>query len=169
MTKIRLQFWILKLQQLANKVIHRCYSCKKFGTLFRWRTTRDLPKDRAEGYIPFQEVEADFAGPIAYKIKGKKEGKAYIILFYNRLSRALYLQILKDQKLMDFLKSLKRFLARRGYTEKIYSGNASTIVVLQNGFEGYLKMKDCMTFLPQLQFHGSLILAEYHGGELNLN
>ena len=91
MTKIRLQFWILKLQQLANKVIHRCYSCKKFGTLFRWRTTRDLPKDRAEGYIPFQEVEADFAGPIAYKIKGKKEGKAYIILFYNRLSRALYL------------------------------------------------------------------------------
>ena len=70
---------------------------------------------------------------------------------------------------MDFLKSLKRFLARRGYTEKIYSGNASTIVVLQNGFEGYLKMKDYMTFLPQLQFHGSLILAEYHGRELNLN
>ena len=70
---------------------------------------------------------------------------------------------------MDFLKSLKRFLARQGYTEKIYSGNASTIVVLQNGFERYLKMKDYMTFLPQLQFHGSLILAEYHGGELNLN
>lgn len=34
-----------------------------------------LPKDRAEGYRPFQVVEVDFVGPITYKIKEKKKDK----------------------------------------------------------------------------------------------
>ena len=51
-------------------------------------------------------VKVDFDGPITYKIKEKKEGKVYIIRFCDSLSGTLYLEILKDQTLIEFLKSV---------------------------------------------------------------
>ena len=88
---------------------------KKFeSTPFWWRSTGELSKDRTEGYISFQVVDIEFTGPITCKIKEKKEGKACIILSCDSLSRALYLEIRKYKILMEFLKSLKRFIARRG-------------------------------------------------------
>ena len=51
-------------------------------------------------------------------------GKAYILLRCS-LSRAICLQLLPDQTLEQFLPTLKKFIARRGRPEKIYSDNFS--------------------------------------------
>lgn len=81
-----------------KKIIHRCYGYKKFrSTPFRRPTAGELTKDRTEGYRSFQVVGVDFARPIILKIKERKKGKAYIILFCDSLSLGLYLEILNDQ------------------------------------------------------------------------
>ena len=169
MVKIKSQFWILKLRQLTKKTIHRWYGCKKIGSTSSWRpTTRELPKDRTEVYRSL-EVVVDFSESITYKIKEKKKGKAYIVLFCNSLSKVLYLEILKYETLMEFLKRLKRFILRWRHPEKIYKDNGSTFLAAAKWLRKVLEMKDCMTSWLQLQFHASLILVEHHGGVVDLN
>ena len=120
-TKIKLQFWIPKLRQMIKTIIHRCYGCKKFGlTSFGRPITGELPEDKTEVYRPFQVAGVDFAGLVSYKVKEKREGKAYIMLFCDSLSRGVYLEILKDKTLMEFLKSLKRLIVKWGFPENIY-------------------------------------------------
>ena len=78
--------------------------------------------------MPFQVIGVDFAGPIAYQTKGNKDGKAYIILFTCSLTRAVYLELLPNQTMEEFIRSLKQLIARRGRPEKIYSDNGKTFV-----------------------------------------
>ena len=46
--------------------------------------------DRTKESAPFEVVGPDFLGPKGYKIKTKKEGKAYILLFAFTLTRAVH-------------------------------------------------------------------------------
>ena len=68
-----------------------------------------VTKDRIEDYRSFQVVGVDFAGSITNKIKEMKEGKASIILSCGSLSKALYLEILKDETLMELFEKSETF------------------------------------------------------------
>lgn len=82
MAHVRQEYWIPRLRQLPNNLINHCYGCGKFhATKFHNPPPGNLPVDRTEGYFPLQAARVDYAGPIAYKISQKKEGKAYILLF----------------------------------------------------------------------------------------
>ena len=109
-------------------------------------------------------VEADLIGSITYQIKEKKEVKSCLIRFCDSLSKALDLEILKDQTLIEFLKSLKFSLQCEDSHRYFTQAMTQHLSQLQNGFERYLKMKYCMTSWSQLQFRGILIFAEFHGG-----
>ena len=90
MSFVRQQYWVPRLRQLTKRVIRGCYGCKKFQvTAFSNPPVGNLPTDRTEGSTPFEVVGLDFAGPIGYKLKTKKEGKAYILLFACSLTKAV--------------------------------------------------------------------------------
>ena len=74
----------------------------------------DLPLDRASGSKQFQVIGINFAGPIIYRKNGKQEGNAYILLYSCNLTRAVYMDLMRDQSLEEFLISLQRFIVRRG-------------------------------------------------------
>lgn len=61
--------------------------------------------------------------------------KAYIVLYACSLTRAVYLELLPDQTTQEFLRSLKRFIARRGRPEKIFSDNGKTFVATSKWLE----------------------------------
>lgn len=63
----------------------------------------------------------------------KREGKAYIILYACSLMRALCLELSRIMETGEFLRSLKRLIARKGRPEKIYSDNAKTFVAAAIG------------------------------------
>ena len=90
---------------------------------------------RTEGSTPFEVIGVDFAGPIKYRIRAKTEGKAYLALCACSLTRGLLLEVLPNLATSEFLRSLKRLIARRGRPEKIYSDNGKTFV----GAEKWLK------------------------------
>ena len=74
---------------------------------------RRIVTDRTEGSAPFQVVDLDFAGPIGYKIKTKKEGKTYILLFACSLNRAVHLKLLANRTAEEFIKHLKRLITKK--------------------------------------------------------
>ena len=70
-------------------------------------------------------IRVDYAGPIKYRTRGRKEGKAYSVLFACSLTRGLYLELLPDLNTDEFLGSL---IARSGKLNKIYSDFGKTFI-----------------------------------------
>ena len=70
-------------------------------------------------------IGIDYTGPILYK-RNKIDCKAYILLYAGSLTRAIHPELLPYQTAEDLLLSLKRFIARRGRPEEIYSDTDRT-------------------------------------------
>ena len=71
-------------------------------------------------------VDIDYADPLYYKSKSKKDLKAFILLFYCSVSRAAHLELVSNLITTDFIKSFKRQISRRGKPNIIYSDNAKS-------------------------------------------
>ena len=118
---IRENYWIPKLQQIANRVIRKCLGCKRFCTKQCSTQQQDiLPSDRTTGIRPFQVTGADFSGPIMYCNKNVGVKKTYILLFKCSLTREIHLELLPNQTTVELTRALKRLIARRGCPETIY-------------------------------------------------
>ena len=134
MTKVRGKYWIPRLRRLTKHVIRSCPGCKRFQVkAYADPSTANLPLKRTTGSTPFKIIGVDYAGPIKYLSKARKEQKAYVALYACSLMRAVYLDLLPDQSTEEFLHSLKRFVARKGRSKKIFSDNGKTFVVTANG------------------------------------
>ena len=121
------RYWIPRLRRLVKKMRGSCNGCKRFrAKAYQAPPPGNLPKTRTEGSRAFQVVGVDFAGPIRYKSRANTESKAYLTLYACSLTRAVHLDLLKSLGTTDFLASLKRFIARRGRPEIVYSDNGST-------------------------------------------
>ena len=134
MTKVRERYWVPRLRQLVKKVIKECFKCRRFQAKPVARPpVGNLPRDRTEGNRPFQVVGVDFAGPIKYRVSKKTQGKAYVTLFACSLCRAINLELTKTMETSEFLRTLKRLIARKGRPNKIYSDNAGRSQLQQLG------------------------------------
>lgn len=87
-----------------------------------------LPEDRTTVATAFEVIGTDFAGPIRYKQRNKREGKAYLAVFTCSLSRAVHLELLPSLLTDKYIQCLKRLIARRGRPRVIYSDNGGTFV-----------------------------------------
>ena len=117
------------MRRLAKRVIKACNRSKWFHTTaFAVPPPGQLPRDRTEGKNAFQVVAVDFTGPLKYRKGRDQEGKAYIALYACSLTRGVYLELVSSLETGEFLRCLKRFIARRGWPEKIYSDNGGTFV-----------------------------------------
>ena len=98
MTKVRQTYWIPRLRSLTKRVIRRCHGCKRFQvSAFADPPTGNLPRERTTGSTPFKVIGVDYAGPIKYLSKTKKEKKACVALYACSLTRAVYLDLLPNQ------------------------------------------------------------------------
>ena len=168
MALIRKDYWIPRLRQLAKNVINHCYGCKKFhATAFQNPPPSKLQVDRTEGSFPFQVVGVDFAGPVAYKISKKKEGKSYILLFACSLTTAVHLELLTDQTTEGFIRSLKRFIARRGRPNKLYSDNGRSFVSAAKWLKSIMKNEKTQDYLAHhnILWQFNLSRAPWWGGQ----
>ena len=160
-TKIKERYWIPKLRQLIKRIIKRCNGCKRFrAKAFEKQTTGQLPKDRTEGNRPFQVVGLDYAGPIICKTNGKSEEKAYIMLICDSLTRALYLEVLHNQTLEEFLKCFKRFIARKERPEVVYSDNFSTFTAADRWLTRVLRHEKLHDYLTSISIKWKFNLSK---------
>jgi len=133
MTKLRSDYWIPSLRQLVKRYMKTCYGCKRFHiTHYPVPVQGPLPVDRTTQELPFKIIGTVFAGPFTCKTKSKKEVKVYLLLFTCSLTRAVHLEILSNQTTQQFIKALKKLIARRKKPKVIYSDNAKTFISAAN-------------------------------------
>ena len=118
------------------------------------------------GSRPFQVIGTDFAGPIMYRTKNTREKKSYILLFTCSLTRVIHLELLTDQTKEEFIRALKRLIARRECPETIYSANAKTFVAASKWIKKINKSQILHHFLnnKDIKWKLSLSRAPWWGG-----
>ena len=113
------------------------------------RQQGQLPTDRTVGEKAFEVNGTDFAETIYYKTEKSKENKSYIILFTCSLAKAVHLELLPDQTTKEFLKSLKRLIARTGYPTTIYSDNAKSLIATSKWIKSIKRPEEINNFLTR--------------------
>ena len=150
MTSVRKDHWIPRLRRLVKKTVKECHGCRRFqARAVAEPCPGNLPEDRTRGTHPFQVIGVDYAGPIRYRKRAKTEGKAYIAVYTCSLCRALYLDLMASLETQEFLLSLKRFIARKGRPQKIYSDNGTTFVGAANWLKKVSKDEELNHYLAE--------------------
>ena len=168
MAKVRERHWVPRLRRLTKKIVKTCYGCKRFQVrALASPPPGNLPKDRTERRAAFQVVGIDYAGPLKYRKTKKVEGKAYLALYACSVTRALYLELLPNMETSEFLKSLKRFIARCGRPEKIYSDNGRTFVGAANWLKAVMTDERLNDFVARqgIKWQFNLSHAPWWGGQ----
>jgi hypothetical protein len=168
MGHVRARYWIPRLKQLVKKVRKRCYGCKRLtATAYAIPPPGILPTTRTEGKNAYQVIGVDFAGPLQYRTAKKREGKAYILLYACSLTRGVMIDLLPNLTTAEFLLSLKRFVARRGRPERIYSDNGGTFVAAAKWIRMVMYDERFQDYLgkQQIRWQFNLSRAPWWGGQ----
>ena len=143
-----------------------CHGCRRFQAQAFWSPPLgNLPKDRTERQTPFQVVGVDYPGPLKYRKGAKTEGKAYVLLYACSLICAMFLDLLPSLETTEFLASFKRFIARRGRPQKVYSDNGKTFVDAVKWIKQVMRDEKFQNFLAHqgIQWQFNLSRAPWWG------
>ena len=128
LTEIRSRYWIVKGRQFVRKILHGCVVCLRFeGPPQSAPPPPPLPEFRVREEPAFTFTGVDFAGPLYMKTNGLVESnKVWICLYTCCVVRAVHLDVVPDITAISFLRSFKRFTARRGFPKRFISDNGKT-------------------------------------------
>ncbi|KAL0902584.1 hypothetical protein ABMA27_000420 [Loxostege sticticalis] len=125
---LRERFWLLRLRNTVRSVAHECLFCKIRKLTPINPATGDLPPQRlAHHQRPFTFTGLDYFGPINVTV-GRRHEKRYVALYTCLTTRALHLELVHSLSSDSAIMSLRRFIARRGTPNKIYSDNGTAFV-----------------------------------------
>lgn len=74
----------------------------------------------------FSHTGVDFAGPLYIKQPGSREAKVWIALYTCCITRAVHLDLVPDVTATTFIRSFKRFSARKGLPISMILNNGRT-------------------------------------------
>jgi hypothetical protein len=128
------------MKQVIRPVLHRCLPCFKLKAAASQQLMGQLPSARVTVSRPFLNAGIDYVGPFEIKsgnTRSKTTTKCYIALFICMATKAIHLELLSNLTSEAFIAALKRFTARRGLIDHLYSDNGSNFVGA-NRVEGIL-------------------------------
>ncbi|XP_071642930.1 uncharacterized protein [Temnothorax longispinosus] len=138
---LRLRFWIPRGRTVVKQMLHRCVTCTRWRAATPQPPMGNLLRRRVTPARPFLRTGLDYAGPILIRTsrgRGHKAYKAFIAVFVCLSSKAVHLDVVSDYTTDAFLAAFRRFTARRGLCEEIYSDCGTNFVgadrVLQDMF-----------------------------------
>ena len=127
LTELRARFWIVQGRQFVKKLLYKCVICRKLeGRPYRAPPSPPLPEFRVKECPPFAYTGVDFAGPLYVKNHTGPQQKVWICLYTCCVTRAIHLDLVPSLTTSAFLRSLRRFSARRGTPLLMVSDNGKT-------------------------------------------
>ena len=130
LAQVRSKYWVVKGRQTVKNIISKCVVCKKLeGRPNGMPPTSQLPGFRLSEEFAFTSIGVDFTGPMYVKDiyhTSDNMNKAYIVLYTCASSRAFHLDLVPRLTTEAFVRSFKRFIARRGIPNLVVSGIGST-------------------------------------------
>lgn len=128
---LRAKYWILHVKERVKKVYRECVICLRYSTKKNTPFMGLLPEARLKPSKPFKSTGVDYCGPINIRFspgRGAKSYKGYICLFVCMVTRAVHLEAVTDLTAKGFLAAFRRFTARRGHCQDLYSDNGTNFV-----------------------------------------
>lgn len=128
---LRQKYWILGGRSVIRQRIHKCNRCFRLRPTGLTPLMADLPDYRVSVSKAFLHCGVDYFGPFNITL-GKKRGasvhKAYVCLFVCMNVKAVHLELASSLSTSHFLLCFKRFLARRGPCNVLYSDRGTNFV-----------------------------------------
>lgn len=128
---LRTRYWIISAKGLVRRHVHKCVTCVRHAAATKNQLMGQLPPARVTPSRPFLKSGVDFAGPINIRVskgRGNKSYKGYISLFICMATKAIHLEVISDLTSQSFIAGFKRFVARRGHVDHIWSDNGTNFV-----------------------------------------
>lgn len=126
--ELRRRYWILQGREAIKKYQYRCVDCQKWRAKPGVPKMADLPSARLRLYKPpFYSTGMDCFGPFSVKIVRRTE-KRWGIVFKCLTTSCLHLDLLESLDTDAFLRSLRRFIARRGKPFELLCDNGTNFV-----------------------------------------
>ena len=130
LNELRSKYWITNGKSYVTHVIKTlCLHCRKLsGKSFERPFMPQLPVERLQFCHPFKDVGIDYGGPINIR-NTAKDGpviiKTWIVLFTCLATRAIHLEFTNGLDAKSFLMAFRRFVARRGRPNSIFTDNGT--------------------------------------------
>ena len=130
LVELRSLYWVTKARTVVRQVLHRCpRPCKRLeGLAFKSVEASQLPTFRVQRSYPFANTGVDYLGPALVRQVYDHDNvmhKVWIVLYTCAVTRAVHLDLVPDLSASAFLRSLKRFIGRRGVPNLMISDNAT--------------------------------------------
>ena len=127
LAEVTSKYWIPKGRQKIKALINKCTVRRKLeGRPYEAPKAADLPGFRVRERVAFSKTGVDFAGPLFLKDGDGGTSKVYITLFTCCVSRAVYLDLVRDLLALELMRCLRRFSSRLGTPSLMISDNAKT-------------------------------------------
>ncbi|XP_055840517.1 uncharacterized protein LOC129908191 [Episyrphus balteatus] len=132
---IRQRYWIGQIRRSVKYQLFRCTSCFRQKAFEMQQLMGNLPAARVRMAKPFSHTGVDYAGPIdikSWKARGAKILKGYFAVFICLATKAIHLEVVSDLTTQAFLAAFRRFTARRGSCQHVYSDSGTNFVGANN-------------------------------------
>lgn len=111
-----------------RRLVRSCIQCRKCFGKPNTQLTADLPQERITPNKPaFSYVGVVVFGPFLVKLN-RSEIKRYGCLFTCLVTRAVHIEMLYSLETDTFINAFRRFVARRGLPETVFSDNGTNFV-----------------------------------------
>ncbi|XP_053685846.1 uncharacterized protein LOC128735386 [Sabethes cyaneus] len=126
--ELRQRFSVSRLRVEVRMSRKRCIWCRVYKAMPVAPKMGPLPSVRLEPFVrPFSYVGVDLFGPYLVKI-GRGVAKRWVCLFTCLTIRAIHLEVVASLSTDACKKAIRRFIARRGSPQVIYSDNGTNFV-----------------------------------------
>ena len=128
LSEFRSAYWLVRGRQFVRKLLHSCVICRKLeGQPCQGKLPPPLPDYCVRPSRPFQTTGVDFAGPLHVRIPGEAgSSKVWLCLYTCCSTRAVHLDLVENMTTETFMRSFRRFTARRGTPSRMISDNGKT-------------------------------------------
>ena len=129
--ELRVEFSINRGRSYLWKLLNSCFVSRHLQSRnYNYLENSNLPSYRINATVPFQNCGVDYLGLLYVKDiycenSNDNVHKAYIVIFTCAKLRSIILGLVEDNSSKNFTNSIKKFIARRGYSKKIISDNGT--------------------------------------------
>lgn len=124
LAEVNRSYHIPRGREYVKRILNTCRPCRRFKVPPLRAPEAPLPLVRSQPSRPFCHIGADFFGPLY------TPEKVWVLLLVCCSSRAIHLELVLHADVSETHLAFRRFAARRGKPETVFSDNASTFKAL---------------------------------------
>lgn len=139
---IRDEFWIIRGKTVVKNILRKCITCFRTRCQPMKQQMSDLLSPQVRQHRPFSCTGVDYAGHFMVKsstLRNAPYQKCYVSLFVCLTTKAIHLELVPNLSTEAFILALRRFIARRGMPDHMYSDQGSNFIGAANELPSLLR------------------------------